>query len=91
MTRLRLGRIIQLPRINDGAIRYCPRCGQHATVQTDNNENYWESLASAYNVPVEAIVQLHSIWDRREYPNFRTFVEEVKRESLELVGKLVKS
>lgn len=85
MTRLRLGRIIQLPKVNNGAIRYCPKCGKLATVSADRNENYWESLALAYNIPVEAVVQLHSIWNSKEYPNFRTFVEEVKKESLELV------
>lgn len=80
-TRLRLGRFIRLPITRVGPLQFCPVCGSKAVVSKDNNEDYWESLAKQYNLPVEGIIAIYSVWDSRAQPSFGAFVEEMKKEA----------
>lgn len=76
MTRLRLGRVLKEPITNNVQIRYCPKCGQFANALVDDTEDYWERLAVAYKVNVDAVKLLHSAWNPKVTPLFSDFLRE---------------
>jgi hypothetical protein len=84
MTRLRVGRFLYGPSTRVGELKYCPVCGGKAGAATDTEETYWESLSEAYELPVEAVRAVYSIWDANAYPKFSDFVQEMKNEARKL-------
>jgi hypothetical protein len=81
LTKVRIGRFLKNPVTRIGAFAFCPVCGGRASAHTDTDETYWETLARAYELPVEAVQAIHSIWDCNEYNRFSDFVNVMKKEA----------
>lgn len=81
LTKLRIGRFIREPSTRVGEMKFCPNCGGPARAHIDNDETYIETLANSYELPVNVVEALMSIWDTKDYPNFYDFVVEMKKEA----------
>ena len=74
---IRIGRCLNQPNTRTDRLKYCPRCGQDAVVFADDQQNYWETLAKEYGVPVDAVVAIYGIWNPKEQPLLSEFVKEM--------------
>jgi hypothetical protein len=89
LTQLRIGRFLKLPVTRVGAFRFCPICGGPASAAMDVEESYWETLAKAYGITVEAVIAIHSIWNGNEYPKFSDFVKVMLEEARDTLQRQV--
>lgn len=81
MGRIRVGRALYVPAAAVGALGYCPLCGHPANAEPDDNENYMETLAEAFDIQVEVLQAIMNIWDRAKYPRLSQFIDVLKEEA----------
>lgn len=79
--RLRIGRILSQSGLQIGALKFCPVCGKRAFAATDNDNDYWESLAKHYGMTVEMIKMIHSVWEPQSDKKFSEHVAEMLKEA----------
>lgn len=80
MAVIRLGRVISAPVLKFGGFSFCPVCGGKAGSTLDSEEDYWEALGNAYEIPPEAVKLIYSIWDSKTDINFATFAKKTWKE-----------
>ena len=80
--KIRIGRILNFPYRQVGTFKFCPMCGSAATsFGHDVEENYWEAMASAYNVDVSLIRQIYDTWNPSEYVKFHDYMSALRKEA----------
>lgn len=74
---LRVARVLNRPRLEIGALRYCPLCGQRAFQELDNAQVWSEALAQHYKLTPELIEVLYKEWNPHTHYRFADFVQEM--------------
>lgn len=67
------------PLPHHGTPKYCTWCAsKHITVtQTNEEDAYWETLATAYNIPIAVLTKVYGVWASRNTPHatLREYIE----------------
>lgn len=81
LTEVRVGRFLNRPSTFVGGFKFCPMCGSQAITGRDSDEDYWETLAKSYKLPVEIIKMLHESWNVHEHRKFYDHVQQMLKEA----------
>lgn len=76
--RIRIGRRVDVPVLNVGALSFCPLCGGKGMTMHDVEENIWEILAEEYDLKPESVHTLFDIWPREKYVRFADFIQYIR-------------
>lgn len=58
-------------------MRFCPHCGEAARAYQDADMDFWEALVKAFEIPMDTLKELYSIWHQTKYYSFRLFIDAI--------------